>query len=243
MTHRTGYHPLNTLKLVAQDLWVIDGPVIKFYGLPFTTRATVLRLKNGGLFVHSPTKLTEDLVSQISGLGEVRYLIAPSWVHYAYLQEWQEAFPEAESWVAPGVTKRAKSRGISLEADAVLESEQSTPWQDEMHQMVVPGSKLHREAVFFHKATRTLILTDLIQCIEGDTVPVWMRILTRVAGIAAPRGGMPPDLKLTFDRAQLRPALQVLVDWAPERVIFSHGAWFQEDGTAALKRALGRLVA
>jgi hypothetical protein len=33
-----------------------------------------------------------------------------------------------------------------------------------------------------------------------------------------------------------------MVAFAPERVIFSHGRWFERDGTAALKRALSWLV-
>ena len=48
----TGYEPLNTLKPVGKDLWLIDGPAIRFYGMPFSTRATVIRLADGGLWVH-----------------------------------------------------------------------------------------------------------------------------------------------------------------------------------------------
>lgn len=32
--------------------------------------------------------------------------------------------------------------------------------------MIVRGSSVHREAVFFHRASRTLILTDLIENFE-----------------------------------------------------------------------------
>ena len=62
---RTGYEPLNTLKPVAPDIWVIDGPAIRFYGLPFSTRATVVRLAGGDLWVHSPTALTEALAEDL----------------------------------------------------------------------------------------------------------------------------------------------------------------------------------
>ncbi len=41
----TGYEPLNTPKPVADDIWVIDGPAIRFYGMPFSTRATLIRLE------------------------------------------------------------------------------------------------------------------------------------------------------------------------------------------------------
>ena len=55
------YPPLNTLKPVADAVWIVDGPMIRFdvlgLRLPFPTRMTLIRLA-GGLFVHSPTPLT-----------------------------------------------------------------------------------------------------------------------------------------------------------------------------------------
>jgi hypothetical protein len=55
------YPPLNTLKAVASEVWIVDGPIIRF-GLPwmklsFPTRMTVIRLGSGELFLHSPTPL------------------------------------------------------------------------------------------------------------------------------------------------------------------------------------------
>ena len=48
MTRPTGYEPLYTLKPVAPDVWIADGGWIRFYGLPFPTRMTVVRLACGG---------------------------------------------------------------------------------------------------------------------------------------------------------------------------------------------------
>lgn len=240
MTRGTGYEPLDVPKPVAKDIWVVDGPAIKFYGLPFSTRATVVRLKDGSLFVHSPTKLSEGLRDAVSGLGPVAHLIAPNWIHYAYVAEWQAAFPEAQSWAAPGVIERAKSHDMDLAFDHELATDQVTPWQDDLRQMVVPGSKVHREAVFFHRASSTLILTDLIENFDVAKVPVWMGWITRIVGIAAPHGRMPPDMKSTFDKTRLAQAVQQMIDWKPERVILSHGAWFEQNGAAELQRAFAK---
>ena len=43
------YPPLNTLKPLAEEIWIVDGPVIamKYMGvgaIPFPTRMTVVRL-------------------------------------------------------------------------------------------------------------------------------------------------------------------------------------------------------
>jgi hypothetical protein len=52
------YPPLNTLKRVVEDVWIVDGPVIRFGmpwpKMPFPTRMTVIRL------VVFPTKRISD---------------------------------------------------------------------------------------------------------------------------------------------------------------------------------------
>ena len=52
------YTPLNTLRPVAPGIWIIDGPVIHMAAaglrMPFSTRMTVVMLRDGGLWCHSP---------------------------------------------------------------------------------------------------------------------------------------------------------------------------------------------
>lgn len=237
----TGYEPLDTPKEIAPGLWIIDGPAISFYGLPFSTRATVARLSDGRLWVHSPTRLTRALQAKIAALGEVAFLVAPNWIHYAYVSEWQVAFPEAESWAAPGVVERAAKKGLALHFDRALEGAEM-PWGDEIDGFVVEGSKVHREAVFFHKASRTVILTDLIENFEPEKLPWWMRPVVRLAGIAAPQGHMPPDMKATFDTAVLRSELQRILAWAPDRVVLAHGEWIETGGSVFLEGAFGAVL-
>ncbi len=235
----TGYEPLNTLKPVAPDLWLIDGPAIRFYGMPFSTRATVVRLRDGGLWVHSPTLMTEELRAELQALGPVRHLIAPNWIHYAYIGQWQVAFPGALTWAAPGVRDRAARRGMEMHFDHDLGPEAPPDWAGQIDQLIVEGSEVHREAVFFHRASRTLILTDLIENFEPGKLPWWMRIAARLAGIRDPDGQMPRDMRMTFagHRDQLRAAVERMIGWGPERVILAHGRWYECGGVAELRRA------
>lgn len=239
----TGFEPLNTLKPVAKDIWLIDGPAIRFYGMPFSTRATVIRLADGGLWVHSPTKLTDGLLRELEALGPVRHLIAPNWIHYAYVHEWQAAFPEAEAWAAPGVKERAARRGVPGRFDHTLTDAAPQAWAGQINQLIVKGSLIHREAVFFHRSSRTLILTDLIENFDPKHLPWWMKIATWIGGIRAPNGGMPRDMRLTFRNhfPALRGSIEQMLDWNPERVILAHGRWFETDGAAELRRAFAWL--
>ena len=100
------------------------------------------------------------------------------------------------------------------------------------------------EVDFFRRSSRTLVLTDLVQNLETERLPAITRIMARLNGIAAPWGRAPIYLRLVV-KANRREAAQAaarLVEWQPERVIFSHGRWFERDGTEALRRSLDWLV-
>ena len=234
-----GYEPLNTLKPVAKDIWIVDGGEIRFYGMPFSTRMTIIRLPNGDLWLHSPTKLISELKKEIVSLGRVTHLIAPNWIHYAYVGEWLNTFPDAVSWAAPGVRERSTKMGMRIRFDRDLEDNAPEVWADVIRQMIVSGSDIHREAVFFHSPSRTLVLTDLIENFEAKNLPLWMRPLAWCAGILDPDGRQPLDMRLTFKKRKPIFARDVarMIEWKPERVILAHGRWYEKEGVAELKRA------
>src|SRR5690348_3545679 len=97
------YDPINVLKPVASDVWVVDGPIIRMsmlgLSVPFPTRMTIVRLAGGDLFIHSPTELTRELKAEIDAIGTPRHLVGPSWLHHSWIPEWKHAFPEARVFV------------------------------------------------------------------------------------------------------------------------------------------------
>ncbi|MCQ0091512.1 DUF4336 domain-containing protein [Roseovarius sp. M141] len=210
--------------------------------MPYSTRCTVVKLANGDLWVHSPTLLTEGLRAELQALGPVRYLIAPNWLHYVNVGDWQQACPDALSYAAPGVADRAAKKGLTLRFDHDLGQTAESPWADQIDQMIVQGSKQHREAVFFHRASSTLILTDLIENFETAKLPVWMRPLVWLAGIDDSDGKMPPDMRLTFRKTALAESVEAMIGWDPQRMILAHGRWYRQDAVAELRRAFRRIL-
>lgn len=96
---------------------------------------------------------------------------------------------------------------------------------------------------FFHRASRTLILNDLIENFEAEKIRSrLMRWLTWLGGVQDPDGQMPRDMRLTFDKARLRAAVETMLAWAPERIILAHGRWYERDGTKELRRAFRWLL-
>jgi len=244
------YPPLDTLKPVADDVWIVDGPLIGFgpkllgfapgwLQISFPTRMTLVRL-DGGLFVHSPTPLTPGLRDQIDRIGRPRWIIGPSRLHYWWIPEWQAAFPDAGLYLAPGLPEPAAGR-IAGPA-RVLDKADGYPWDGGIRTLPIPG-RVVTEVEFFHPASRTLVLTDLIENFEPDRLPDRLtRLLTWLGGVRDPHGGMPRDMRLTFPRPVLKAAVETMIGWGPERVILAHGRWYDRDGSAELRRAFAWLL-
>nr|WP_294554060.1 DUF4336 domain-containing protein [uncultured Rhodopila sp.] len=239
------YDPLGTLKPFADCVWIVDGPEIgmSFLGLtvPFPTRMTVVRLPGGALWVHSPIALSDRLAASLADLGPIRHLVAPNTLHYWYLQDWRDRFPEARTYGAPGLASRAR-RPVVL--DETLGNAAPDAWEGAFDQFLVPGSLL-TEVDFLHRATRTLIITDLIENFEPQRVrnPV-LRWLIRVTGAAEPDGKAPIDMQLSFfrHRREVRKAVERMLARAPERIIVSHGRCYEANGAAELRRAFRWIV-
>lgn len=240
------YPPINTLKPVAENVWIVDGPIIRF-GLPwpkmpFPTRMTIMRLPENRLFIHSPTALTDALREQIDTIGPPSWIVGPNRIHYWWIPDWAEAFPEAEVWLAPRINEQA--RGHIKTDFKLLGQSEGYPWDPSIATLPVAGSFL-TEVVFFHRESSTLILTDFIENFEAAKLgSTFMRLLCRIGGVLAPHGGMPRDMRLTFrqQRPELKAAIQTMISWNPTRVIVAHGNWFQTGGTEALKRAFAWLL-
>ena len=98
----TTYPPLDVLKPVAQDLWVVDsGPMRAMGVIPIPVRMTVARLKNGELLLHSPTRHTGGLQRALEGFGPIRHLVAPNIVHWTFLKQWQRQLPTPSPGLRP----------------------------------------------------------------------------------------------------------------------------------------------
>jgi hypothetical protein len=238
------YPPLDVPKLVAEGVWTVDSGPIHVLGLPLPVRMTVIRLAEGDLWLHSPTRFSEPLKRELEQFGPIRHLVAPNVAHWSFLQDWQRACPEAETWAAPGLRERASVKKAGLRLDHDLGDTAPEAWAGEIGQTVVPGGGGFREVDFFHAATHTLVLTDLVVNLEAEKLPWLMRPAARLAGVTAPNGKAPVYLRfiIRMRRQEAAAAAARLLDWAPARVIFSHGRWFERDGAAALRRSLHWLL-
>ena len=236
------YQPLNTLKPVAENIWIADGDItwmnMGILRAPFSTRMTIIRLQDGSLWCHSPIAPDEALFAAIDALGAVRHLVSPNYIHYAHIPAWQARYPQATTWASPGVRERAAKNRIEVQFDADLGDHAPPDWAGQIAQSEFRGSRIMREIDFFHRASRTLILTDLIENIETAKMRGFWKLVMKLAGNHDPDGKAPIDMRATFtDRGAARASLKQLLAWQPQRIILAHGRCYMDNAEAELRRA------
>jgi hypothetical protein len=237
------YEPVNTPKPFGENIWVVDGPVVRmaYFGgsVPFPTRMVVVRLGDGSLFVWSPVAPDGGLYSRVDALGPVRHLISPNKLHYAHIAAWKRAYPAATAWASPGVRQRAASQNIEVVFDADLGDEAEPAWSDDLDQLVFRGSRFMEEVIFFHRTSSTVILADLIENFETgklDRIHGWV---AHLAGAVHPDGKAPLDLRMTFlgRKKKARASFERMSAWNPDKVVMAHGRPYERDGAVELRRA------
>ncbi len=175
---------------------------------------------------------------ELPALGRVRHLIAPRLLPPVHLGDWIAALPDArvravEDWTGA-------QQGHMRLPDAAA----AQPWRGRIEQMIVRGRRSFAEPVFFHHASRSLIVADFIHNTDTAKLPVWGRPLIWFAGTDCPDGRMPPEIMKHFRgrRHELTDAVEAMLEWRPDRIIVSHGESFHHDGFQALRHAFGKLI-
>lgn len=232
------YQPQLTPVPWADGIWVVDGPEVayKLGGLtiPCPTRMTIVRLTDQTMWLHSPVEFSEALGASIAELGSVSALIAPNSYHYLHIEDWAASCPQAELFAPPDVIARFRNRAWTVLSDNVSER-----WGGEIACRFADLG-VFSEAVFFHGATRTLIVTDLMQNFEADRVTgAVTKLLLRTGGATGPNGRPSIEIRHAARKhlAALRSVVRQMIAWEPTSVILAHGKCFDDAASAEIKRA------
>jgi hypothetical protein len=223
------------LTQLAADLWVATRPLPLVVG-DIGTRMTVVRLPDGGLFLHSPVRLDAETRQALDAIGSVRCVVAPSKVHHFFAGDYAAAYPMARVFAAPGLSEKRKDLSIQ----AVLDDEPQPAWRGAIEQHLFRGAPLLNEVVFFHPASRTLMLTDLAFNMVHPR-PGRARVFCRLIG-ATGRFGPHRMVRLMIrDRAAARASVRQILAWDFDRVIVTHGEVLETGGKARIAEAFAFL--
>jgi Domain of unknown function (DUF4336) len=227
------------LQLFGDGIWLADGPLAVVTGFRYPTRMALIRLSDGGLFVWSPVALCGPLRAEVDGLGEVECLVAPNALHDLWLEEWRAAYPAARLYAPPGLRGRRKD----LAFDADLGDISDPAWSADLDQVIVQGNLITNEVVFFHRASRTAIFTDLIQRFEPSWFSGWRAVIARLDLMTAEKPQVPRKFRLAFtDRRAARTALARILVWPIDNVVMAHAPPVIGGGHAFISRAFAWLT-
>ena len=230
------------LQQLDTGLWVGQGQadrgVPKFFRKhDFSTRMTVVRLHDGGLFLHSPVRLVESLKSELEAIGPVRVIVAPNKAHHLFVGDYTKAYPSVRLYGAMGLPDKRKDV-VFL---GMLGDEARPEWRGDLEQRFVRGVPWLNEVAFFHPATRTLILADLAFNVPQGRV--WgVPIIFKLMG-AAGRFGPHRFVRWAIkDREAVRASLDVIMRWDFDRVLVAHGDIVETGGKKALREGFSFLL-
>ena len=180
-------------EVVPGSVWALEqnlaiGP------LETPLRCVVVKLNTGTLWVHAPLAPTEEFFDLIESLGApVGHIVVPTYAleHKVFARDAAERYPDADIWVAPGQfafpVEVPLEKVFGREVAGVLGttrdeggSGRTPPWLDEIDCEVLKAGKFAvafkdvniREAVFFHKASKTLVVTDAVARIPYEIPPL-----------------------------------------------------------------------
>lgn len=222
------------LDRLADDLWTVNRTFNALGFLPAATRMTVVRLRDGGLLLHSPVRLDADLRRELDSLGPVRHVVAPNRLHHLFCGDYRAAYPDARLHGAPGVAQKRPDLGpVDELGDTAPEA-----WAAEVDQTVVAGLPTLNEVAFLHRPSRTVILTDLAMN-GGPANPPPHRLWLRLNGADGRLATARLVRLMCRDRAAARRSLDRVLGWDFDRVSVTHGEVVGRGGKERLGEAFG----
>lgn len=211
-------------RAIADGVWSVERRLRFPPGLVLPCAMTVVRTE-GGLVLVSPVALDAPTRAQLAALGPVAAVLAPNSFHYLFAAAYGAAFPDARTYLAPGLAARVPTapRGSELTDAVSLDG-------DDLAHVVVGTPATACEVALLHRPSKTLILTDLAMNVT-TIEPAWQRWLWRASGIL-PRFGPSRSARLTLlrDRAAVHPQLAAIARWDFDRIALAHGAPVLTDG-------------
>ena len=198
---------------------------------------TVIRLADGRLLLHSPVRLDMELRRWLDSLGPVCFAVAPNRLHHLYAGEVAQAYPGARLWVAPGLERKRPD----LVFEAVLTDDAPPEWRGQVDQVFFRGRPYENEVVFFHRASRTLLLCDLAFNF-GPRSPAPTRLLMKLLRSYGSLGPSKLDPLLIRDRRAARESLERILAWDFDRIVVAHGDVLEEGGHETLRRGYSWLL-
>lgn len=242
LIHLATLRTMNQISEYVKDqIWLLEYPV-RYGGMDLFGRMTIIRLANGEVLVHDPCKIDATVKAEIDSIGEVKYIVAPGNFHHLFVSDFQQHYPDAETFLCPGLERKRPD----IQFDWILGDRPDPRWGDEIEQVLIQGTRIIREVAFFHKPSKTLILVDLLENIGDDyqhKAGLWLRFWWKVVFRMWNHPKAAPEYQMAWGKKQIvKKGLEKILDWQAERVILAHGELVEENVSEVLRTAWRKVL-
>lgn len=217
------------MKNIGAGIWIVERP-FRLFGAAFGNRMTIVKLSNEELLVHSPIALDNTVKGLVEKLGRVAYIVTPNAFHGLFAADWMTAFPGARHISAKADKKNHPPSSETLSDNVIM------AWAPVLEAVHVGGISKVNEFAFFHKPSRTLILTDLAFNI-GKNVSLWTKVFFSLNGAYGKFGPSRLMRSMIDDQTALKISLLKIFEWDFEQIVISHGSIIEKDGKEIMRDA------
>ncbi len=213
-----------------ENLKFLDS-VKKMPIMALPVRSPVVTLKNNTILISPGSTLTSE---QLRGLGNITDIVAPNLLHCAGMKLATTIFPNAKVWGVEG----AQQAKPDIKWTHILTT-QAWPYQDELALIPIEGMPAINEAVFVHKSTRTLIVTDFcFNLVNAKGLGAW--IILNLFGTYRQFGVSKFFARYVKDRTAFEKSVKNLFTYDFEKIVVGHGEIVQEKAKEKLLAALAK---
>ncbi len=218
------------LKRIAEDVWAHEREIAMPGGMSMPCRATLLRLTDGRLLLHSPLAIDDATAKEISDLGDLRVLVAPNTYHWMFLAAAKERFPKARVFAPAELAKKVGGLAFDpLPASGVLEGG--------LRVARIEGAPSLMEHVFLHEPSQSLVVSDLMFNVHASS-SFGLRLFLRVVGAWKKTAQSRVWRFLVKDRAAAARSASEILAWDFNRVIVAHGDVVENDPREQARQSL-----
>lgn len=192
-------------------------------------RTVIVPVASGRVLLSPASTLTPEALLQA---GPVTDIVAPNLFHTGGIKAASAAHPRARVWGPPGC--REKQPDVTWHG---LLGQDPWPQEGELPVFPVAGMPGFNEHVFLHKASRSLLVTDLVfNVVDARGVGAWL--IFSLFGTHRRLGVSRLFMRFAKDRPAFEASLKAISALEFDHLLPSHGAVVMNEGRAALIGAL-----
>jgi len=229
------------IEYIKDQIWILEYP-IRFAGLNVFGRMTIVKLDGGDLLIHDPCEFSDLVMREIDAIGEVKYIVAPGSYHHLFVTDFQQKYPNAETFICPGLERKRPD----IKFEWILGNKPDHRWANIFDLVVIQGTKYMWEVAFFHKPSKTLILVDLLENFGDDfkhptslLLRFWWKVVYRMWN--NPKAA--PEYQMGWGKKDIvKEGLNKILSWKAKRVILAHGELIESDVSNVLGSAWHKVL-